>query len=151
MIRNLGCPPYGLAPGEGQGNQASSVEPGGTGGLSRHKKTALCTNTVLLSAPLPNKHFVLYMDASDVGLGAVLTQDTPMGGKPVFFLSCKLTKVERNYAVTKKEAPANRWAMVEFMGQQFMVVMGHASLQWLQHTKKTNPQLMRWYLALQPY
>lgn len=32
-----------------------------------------------------------------------------------------------------------------------MVVTNHAPLQWLQCMKETNPQLMRWYLALQPY
>lgn len=49
-------------------------------------RMAICTDTVLY-APLPNRPFRLYADASNVGLGAVLTQETPTGEHPVFFLS----------------------------------------------------------------
>lgn len=31
------------------------------------------------------------------------------------------------------------------------VMTNHASLQWLNRMKDTNPRLMHWYLALQPY
>lgn len=37
-------------------------------------------------------------------------------------------------------------------GRQFTVVtVNHAPLQWLNRMKDSKPQLMRWYLALQPY
>lgn len=42
----------------------------------------------------------------DMGLGAVLTQGTPQGGQPIFFLSQQLKKAERNYAVIEREALA---------------------------------------------
>lgn len=62
---------------------------------------ALHQNAVLYT-PLPNRPFCLYTDSLDRGLGAVLTQDTPSGEQPVFFLSHKLSKAERNYAVVGK-------------------------------------------------
>lgn len=46
-------------------------------------KTALCTNAVLY-APLPNRPFWLYTNALNIGLGAVLTQETPAGEQPIF-------------------------------------------------------------------
>lgn len=54
---------------------------------------ALCQNVVLY-APLPNHPFCHYTAGSDSGLGTVLTQETPLGEQPVFFLSLKLSKPE---------------------------------------------------------
>lgn len=72
-----------------------------------------------------------------------------------FFLSRKLTGSEQKYVAIEKEALAMQWAIEEFLyylwGQWFTVVTNHAPLQWLAHMKDTNPRLMQWYLALQPY
>lgn len=88
-----------------------------------------------LYALLPNRPFQLYTDACDVGLVVMLTQESPAGEQPIFFLSWKLTKAERNYAVIEREALAIRWAIEEFTyylwGRQFTVIMDHAPLKWL--------------------
>lgn len=76
--------------------------------FSRLKK-AMCTYPVLHS-PLPNKPFTLYMDASDVGIGAVLVQQTPLGERPIFLLSCKLAAAEQKNAVIE-ESRALHWAI----------------------------------------
>lgn len=76
-------------------------------------QTALCNNAVLY-VPLPNRRFWLYMDGCNTGLGAVLTQETPAGEQPIFFLSHKFTKAECNYAIIEKEALAIRWAIKHF-------------------------------------
>lgn len=115
----------------------------------------MCDNTVI-NAPLPNRPFLLYMDASDAGFRAILTQETnPQGEQPTFFLRRKLNKAKRNYAVIEKETLAIRWTVKEFKyylwGSHFMVVTDHAPLQWLNHMKETNPRLIRWYLILQLY
>lgn len=95
------------------------------------------------------------MDASNTSLGAVLTQNTPTGEQPSFFLCRKLTKTELYYVVIEREALAIRWAIEYFKyylwGRQFTVITDHASLQWLHRMKDINPRLMRWYPALQPY
>lgn len=53
-------------------------------------QTALCNNTVLY-APLPNQLFRFYTNASNIRLGAILTQETSRK-QPIFFLSHKFSK-----------------------------------------------------------
>lgn len=57
--------------------------------------TTLCTSAILY-ASFPNRSFRVYTDTLNVGLGAVLTQETPVGEQPIFFLSPKFTKPKRN-------------------------------------------------------
>ena len=57
----------------------------------------------MLALPDYQKPFVLHCDASDVALGAELSQ----GGKPVAYFSKKLTPAERRYHVTDRELMAN--------------------------------------------
>jgi len=54
---------------------------------------------VELVQPDYNKKFTLTTDASDVAIGAVLSQE----GKPITFISKTLTKTEQVYATNKKE------------------------------------------------
>lgn len=69
-------------------------------------KEDLCRCPVL-HAPLPDHPFVVYTDASDMGLAAVLAQKMPEAEHPIFFLSQKLMAPELNYAVVEKEALAS--------------------------------------------
>ncbi|GAX84689.1 hypothetical protein CEUSTIGMA_g12110.t1 [Chlamydomonas eustigma] len=64
----------------------------------------------LLSAPFllipytsPDSTFILYTDASTLGLGAVLLQDQGHGPQPVCYESRKLTPAEHNYSVHELE------------------------------------------------
>uniref|UniRef100_K7GIQ8 Reverse transcriptase RNase H-like domain-containing protein n=1 Tax=Pelodiscus sinensis TaxID=13735 RepID=K7GIQ8_PELSI len=94
-------------------------------------------------------------DASAVGLGAVLTQDTSGEEHPVLYLSRKLFPREQAYATIEKEALAVKWALETLryylLGNPFKLVTDHAPLRWLQSMKESNSRIMRWYLALQPY
>ena len=54
---------------------------------------------VTLAYPDFSKPCVLYTDASDYQLGAVITQD----GKPLAFYSRKLNNAQRNYTVIEKK------------------------------------------------
>ncbi|KAL1248862.1 hypothetical protein QQF64_022180 [Cirrhinus molitorella] len=74
-------------------------------------KTAL-TSELLLRAPDFSCPFLLQMDASDTGLGAVLSQVQEGEEHPVIYISRKLTPAERNYA-TVEEALAIKWAVLE--------------------------------------
>ncbi|CAM5131373.1 unnamed protein product [Natator depressus] len=64
----------------------------------RTLQTCLCQEPVLYS-PDFDWAFILHTDASEVGLGAVLSQDVDGDDNPVLYLSQKLFPNEKNYAV----------------------------------------------------
>lgn len=92
------------------------------------------------------------MDASETGLGAVLSQDFDGEEHPIIFASHKLTPAEQCYTVVKREALAIKWALEELhndlMGHPFMLVMDHILVQWMSCVKDTNSQGTRWLLSL---
>lgn len=55
--------------------------------------------------------FVLFTDASVKGTGAVLSQVTSEGEKPMQYLNRQLMPAEQNYATIEKEALAVKWAI----------------------------------------
>ncbi|CAM5100675.1 unnamed protein product [Eretmochelys imbricata] len=73
-------------------------------------QTALGSNPVLI-APDFNKEFILQTDASEVGLGAVLSQMVGDEEHPILYLSRKLLPREQKYAVVERECLAVKWAM----------------------------------------
>ncbi|KAG6922970.1 hypothetical protein G0U57_000322, partial [Chelydra serpentina] len=117
-------------------------------------KASLCRGPVLYS-PNFDEGFILQTDASEVGLGAVLSQDVDGQDHPVLYISRKLFPREKNYAVVEKEALAVKWACdalrYYLLGNPFILVTDHAPLQWLNRMKDNNMRIQRWYLALQPY
>lgn len=117
-------------------------------------RTVHCTNAMLY-VRLPNHPFCLYMDDSDTGVGAVLTQDCPSWEQPIFYLSRKLPQTEQKYAVVEREALVIKWAIQSFhyylWGRWFTMITDHAPLQWLNRMKDASPRLMWWYLALEPF
>ncbi|KAI2647274.1 Retrovirus-related Pol polyprotein from transposon 17.6 [Labeo rohita] len=64
------------------------------------------TSEPVLRAPDFTRPFLVQTDASDTGLGAVLSQVTDGQEHPVIYISRKLTKPERNYVAVEKEALA---------------------------------------------
>ena len=110
-------------------------------------KTSLITAPVL-SYPDPSKTFILDTDASDVGIGAVLSQEEGGYERVVAYASRALTKQERKYATTKKEL----LSMVAFtkhfkhylLGKEFVLRTDHNSLRWLHNFQGLEGQLARW-------
>ena len=118
-------------------------------------KTALCSSPVLRS-PDFTKHFVLQTDASDRGIGAVLSQYDEMGhDQPIAYFSKKLLPAEERYSTTEKECLAIKLSIQAFhsylMGKAFTIQTDHRSLEWLNRVKDSNPRLTRWSLFLQSY
>ncbi|MGH0163547.1 UNVERIFIED_CONTAM: hypothetical protein FKN15_045983 [Acipenser sinensis] len=117
-------------------------------------KSAVCSEPVLVS-PDFEKPFILQTDASEVGLGAVLSQVIKGEEHPVLFLSRKLLPRERNYATVEKECLSVKWAVEALRyylwGRKFTLVTDHAPLQWMHRNKDKNARVTRWFLALQPY
>ncbi len=117
-------------------------------------KAALCGGP-LLHSPDFSLPFLLQTDASDRGLGAVLTQEIGGEEHPVLYISRKLSKRETMYSTIEKECLAIRWAVLTLryylLGREFTLCSDHVPLQWLHRMKDTNARITRWYLALQPF
>ncbi|KAK3560394.1 hypothetical protein QTP86_008482 [Hemibagrus guttatus] len=74
------------------------------------------TTAPILKHPDPNLPFIVEVDASDSGIGAVLSQRHGQPGKlfPCAYFSRKLTDAERNYDVGNKELLAMKAAIEEW-------------------------------------
>ncbi|XP_061119601.1 uncharacterized protein LOC133142388 [Conger conger] len=86
-------------------------------------RAALGEEPVLIS-PDFQKPFVLQTDASEVGLGAVLSQIQDGVEHPVTYISRKLLSHERNYATVEKECLAIKWASCSLTGSRWNIALG---------------------------
>ena len=85
--------------------------------------------------------YLLDTDASDTGLGAVLSQEHHGTEKVLAYASRVLSSPEKNYDVTRKELLTVVYGLKQFkqylMGRRFIIRTDHAALQWLR--KPQNP------------
>ncbi len=120
----------------------------------QHLKAAL-TSAPVLAFPNFSLPFILQTDASNVALGAVLSQITSDGEHPIAFISRILHGPETRYATTELECLAIVWAVTTFrhylMGNQFTVITDHAALSWLMTNRDSSRKLIRWSLILQEH
>lgn len=110
----------------------------------------------ILRVPDPNRRFIVQTDASDVGIGAVLSQLEENGEEhPIAYASRKLQPRETKYSAIEKECLAIVWALKYFKyylyGQAFTIYTDHKPLTWLNTMKNSNQRLTRWILTLQEY
>lgn len=118
-------------------------------------KRALSTAPVL-AFPNFQKDFILFTDASDVGIGAVLTQTDENGkSRAIAFASRLLNSAERNYSVTNREALAVVWALRHFrdliLGYPIHVFTDHYAVTELFKGKNLAGKFARWQLTVQEY
>ena len=110
----------------------------------------------VLKCPDYQQTFILQTDASDRGIGAVLSQ-TDLTGKehPIAYYSRKLLPREQRYATIEKECLGIVCALKHFevylLGQEFTICTDHKALKFLQRMKNNNSRLTRWALAIQPF
>ncbi len=88
-----------------------------------------------LGYPDPDGPFVLDTDASNLGIGAVLSQQQDGQERVIAYYSKVLSQTERNYGTTRREllvvVKAIRHIHSYLYGPPFTVRSDHASLQWL--------------------
>ena len=109
----------------------------------------------VLPYPDLSSPFLLDTDASDEGLGAVLSQVKDGKEHVVAFYSAKFSGPERNYCVTRKELLAVVKSLEHFhpylYGARFTIRTDHAALQWLRTLKAPEGQLARWLGRMEQY
>ena len=103
----------------------------------------------------PAKPYIVTCDASDVGIGAVLEQESENGPHPVAFASRKLSGAERNYPVHERELLAIVYALKEWRpylhGSRFVIKTDHHPLRYLDTQTNLSKRQMRWMETLQEY
>ncbi|XP_049329329.1 uncharacterized protein LOC111193656 [Astyanax mexicanus] len=114
------------------------------------------TQAPVLAFADPDKPFILHVDASLSGLGAVLNQEHPDGLRPVAFASRGLNNAERNYHIHQLEFLALKWAVVDkfhdyLYGARFTVRTDNNPLTYVLTTAKLNATGHRWLAALTTY
>ncbi len=108
----------------------------------------------ILRAPDPTRQFVVEVDASEVGVGAVLSQRATTDDKmhPCAFFSHRLSPAERNYDIGNRELLAVKLALEEWrhwlegLGVPFVVWTDHKNLEYIQSAKRLNSRQARWAL-----
>ena len=112
------------------------------------------TSAPILTLPDPQRQFVVEVDASNEGVGAILSQRSEQDGKvhPCAFLSRRLSKAERNYDVGNRELLAVKIALEEWRHwlegaeHPFIVWTDHRNLEYIKKAKRLNSRQARWAL-----
>ena len=104
------------------------------------------------------KPFILNVNASDMGTGAILLQADNEGIEhPVRYFSKKFNKHQRNYSTIEKETLALVLALQHFevyvssSQGPTLVYIEHNPLTFLHKMKHKNRRLLNWSLFLQDY
>jgi len=117
-------------------------------------KASLASSPVL-ACPDFSRPFVLQTDASNTGLGAVLTQFFPEGERVIAYASRTLSGPERNYSATELECRLMGYPSEGLRGYlegyHFKVITDHQALKWLQKLDSPTGRLGRWVFELQQY
>ena len=120
-------------------------------------KTRL-TEAPILAYPSmdPDAKYILDTDASNFGIGAVLSQVQDGVERVIAYASQTLSRSQRNYCTTYREL----LAVVTFVKyfrhyllgvDSFTIRTDHSSLRWLTNFKDPEGLIGRWLLSIQPY
>ena len=113
------------------------------------------TSAPILAYPEAEGTFILDTDASQSGIGAVLSQIQDGRERGIAYASTTMNKHEKRYCVTRKEM----LALVKFVryfrpylyGRKFLIRSDHGSLRWLFNFREPEGQIARWLEILAEY
>ncbi len=103
----------------------------------------------ILIAPDPSRQFVVEVDASEVGVGAILSQRSSSDYKmhPCAYFSHRLSPAERNYDIEQSSLPwRNSVQWLEGSGVPFIIWIDHKNLEYIKSAKRLNSRQARWAL-----
>lgn len=109
----------------------------------------------VLAHPQFDQPFLVYTDASDFALGAVLAQNFELGERPIAYLSRGLSDAEKNYTTTEKECLSaivalKRWKPY-LQAAKLTLFTDHAALLYLLNYPSPTGRLARWYFELSQF
>ena len=117
-------------------------------------KEALC-EAPILAYPSSVGQFIVDTDASNIGIGGVLSQVQNGKERAIWYASKKLSRAQRRYCVTRRELLAVVVFLQEFrhylLGQEFLLRTDHNSLRWICNFRAPQGQLARWLEVISQY
>lgn len=115
----------------------------------------ILTSSPILTYPDFTKQFKVTVDASQMGCGAVISQEHDGCDLPISFISRTFKKGEINKAIIEKELLAIHFALKTFRhylyGQKFVVFSDHKPLIYLFKLKNPSSKLMRIKMDLEEF
>lgn len=113
------------------------------------------TAAPILAYPTRNDKFILDTDASNFGVGAVLSQIQDGEEKVIAYGSKTLSRSQRGYCTTYRELLAVVTFVKQFRyylsGRHFLLRTDHSSLIWLKNFKEPEGMVARWLSLLDTY
>lgn len=109
--------------------------------------------TPVLACPDFDLPFSVHCDASNFGIGAMLTQMKDDKEVVIAYMSKALNKHEQNYSTTERETLAvivalEHWRCYLDNGKQFTVFTDHSALRWFLTLSNPSGRLARWTVRL---
>ena len=106
------------------------------------------TSTPILAFPSLREPFILYTDANQFAIGAVLAQVQTGLDRVICYASKSLNKAQSRYSTTKRELLAivtyTRHFKHYLRGRQLKIVTDHRALKWLHIYKDPDALTARW-------
>ena len=159
---NIATPLYDLTSRENKDKKSEHLDlPPEARGAFDHLKAA-CLQAPILSFPNFSKPFLLEMDASGKGLGAVLSQKQSNGRyHPIAYASHIMNETEQRYHSNKQEFLALEWAVTkqfhEYLSlyrknrKEFVVCTDNNPLTYIFSTANLDAAGQRWVAHLSSY
>lgn len=124
-------------------------------GLAFKQLKELLCSAPILGYPNRSGRFIVDTDASNTGIGGVLSQDQNGQQVVIAYFSKSLSKPEKNYCVTRRELLAVVKTLQHFskylLAREFTLRTDHAALKWLLQFKNPEGQVARWIEQLQEF
>ena len=120
--------------------------------MLKHKLTIV----PVLIPPHWNKDFEVYVDASNVAIGSVLSQKDEKGhDRPIYFASRQLSIAEKNYTITEREALGMIFLVQKYrhylLSYKFVFHVDHDALKYMINKPQLSGRIARWVLLLQEF